>query len=120
MELLLSQEFKFDAAHNLINYKGKCENLHGHTYRLRVTLGGKADPETGMMMDFGMLKNRVQEKIIDKLDHSYINDTIKLSTAENIADWIWKELESIFESDSYELYEIVLWETETSFVTLRK
>jgi 6-pyruvoyltetrahydropterin/6-carboxytetrahydropterin synthase len=120
MNLLLSQEFKFDAAHNLINYKGKCENLHGHTYKLRVTLAGQADPESGMIVDFGFLKNRVQERIIDRLDHSYINEIVKISTAENIAYWIWNEIEGIFKSGNYELQEIVLWETDTSFVTLRK
>ncbi len=119
MKLLLSQEFKFDAAHNLINYHGKCEKLHGHTYKLRVTLEGKPDPLTGMLMDFSIFKNLVNDKIIEKLDHSYINDNIKLSTAENIAEWIWNRLEKPLKGDNYSLFEIVLWETETSFVTLR-
>ena len=119
MKLFLSQEFKFDSAHNLINYRGKCEKLHGHTYRLRVTLTGTADPESGMLMDFGFLKERVMELVIDRLDHSYINDTVKISTAENIAGWIWETLEGPLHGGTYELYEVTLWETETSSVTLR-
>lgn len=120
MKLFLSQEFKFDSAHNLINYRGKCEKLHGHTYRLRVTLTGTADPESGMLMDFGFLKERVMELVIDRLDHSYINDTVKISTAENIAGWIWKTLEGPLHGETYEMYEITLWETDSSSVTLRR
>ncbi|MGA2141204.1 MAG: 6-carboxytetrahydropterin synthase QueD [Brevinematales bacterium] len=119
MKLFLSQEFKFDSAHNLINYRGKCEKLHGHTYRLRVTLTGTADPESGMLMDFGFLKERVMVLVIDRLDHSYINDTVEISTAENIAGWIWKTLEGPLRGETYEIYEITLWETESSSVTLR-
>ncbi len=120
MKLLLSQEFKFDAAHNLINYRGKCEKLHGHSYKLRVTLTGTTNPENGMIMDFNFLKERVMEFVIDKLDHSFLNDTIRLSTAENIASWIWDTLETPLHSETYELYEIILWETESSSVTIRK
>jgi len=120
MKLLLSQEFKFDAAHNLINYRGKCEKLHGHSYKLRVTLTGTTNPENGMIMDFNFLKERVMEFVIDKLDHSFLNDTIRLSTAENIAGWIWDMLETPLHSETYELYEIILWETESSSVTIRK
>jgi|SRR5271157_5319242 len=119
MKLFLSQEFKFDAAHNLINYRGKCEKLHGHSYRLLVTLSGRVDTESGMLMDFGFLKARVMELAIDKLDHSFLNDTVKLSTAENIAGWIWKTLENPLHGETYELYEIRLWETDSSSVTIR-
>lgn len=120
MKLFLSQEFKFDSAHNLVNYRGKCEKLHGHTYTLRVTLSGLADRESGMLMDFGFLKGRVMELVIDKLDHNYLNDIVKISTAENIAGWIWLALEAPLHGENYDLYEITLWETGSSSVTLRK
>jgi 6-pyruvoyltetrahydropterin/6-carboxytetrahydropterin synthase len=84
-----------------------------------VTLTGKTDPESGMLMDFGYLKERVMELVIDRLDHSYINDTVEISTAENIAGWIWKTLEGPLHGGTYELYEVTLWETESSSVTLR-
>ncbi len=70
-------------------------------------------------MDFGFLKARVMELVIDKLDHSFLNDTVKLSTAENIAGWIWKTLENPLHGENYELYEIRLWETDSSSVTIR-
>ncbi len=114
--MFVSKEFKFDAAHNLTSYHGKCEKLHGHTYKLRVTLSGEPDNE-GMVYDFTKLKKIVNEAVISKLDHSYINDSIPQPTAENIAIWIWKALESKLKGKNYRLYEIIVWETENSFVT---
>ena len=63
--MLLCRDFKFDAAHNLIHYHGKCERLHGHTYRLRVTLEGTPDSE-GMICDFAELKRIVNDLVISK------------------------------------------------------
>ncbi len=118
MQKFISKEFKFDSAHQLTNYKGKCENLHGHTYRLRVTLEGEID-SSGMIIDFTLLEKIVKEKIVEKLDHSFLNDIISHPTAENIALWVWNELEQDLKGENFKLYEIVLWETESSSVTLR-
>jgi len=119
VEFFISKEFNFDAAHQLTEYHGKCENLHGHTYKLRVTLKGHIDSK-GMIIDFTILKNIVKEKVIEKLDHRFLNEIVPKSTAENIALWIWSELKPILTSPNYNLYEIILWETETSFVCLRE
>ena len=116
--MLLSKEFKFDSAHNLIEYHGKCEKLHGHTYRLRVTIQGIPGND-GMILDYGMLKKIVHERIISRVDHNYLNDIVPQSTTENIVRWMWAELEQPLHSDTYSLFEIKLWETETSFVTYR-
>ncbi len=116
---LISKEFKFDAAHNLVNYHGKCENLHGHTYHLRVTLEGQPNTNDGMILDFGILKQIVKDKIIERMDHHYLNDLVPQSTAENLIRWIWKELESELNTKNHRLYELKLWETESSFITLR-
>ena len=119
MKMLLSKEFVFDAAHNLIHYHGKCEKLHGHTYRLKITLEGQPDAE-GMIMDFIELSKIVKENIISILDHSYINDIISQPSAENIALWIWDKLENFVKRENCSLYEVDVWETATSCVTLRK
>lgn len=116
--MLISKEFKFDAAHNLVNYHGKCEKLHGHTYRLRVTLEGTPD-ENGMILDFVEFKRSVNDLVISKFDHTYINDTISQPSAENISLWIWKMLEKPLSGPNYHLHEIIVWETEDSFVTYR-
>ncbi len=117
--MYISRDFKFDSAHNLICYEGKCENLHGHTYRLKVTLSGKQDETTGMIIDFNQLQKIVDEKVIERLDHNYLNKIIEQSTAENIIQWIWNELKTPLAGKNYKLFELILWETENSSVTIR-
>lgn len=118
-KMLLSRDFTFDAAHNLIHYHGKCERLHGHTYRLRVVLEGGLDSE-GMIMDFEEVKAVVNERVISRLDHSYLNDIIPQPSAENIALWIWNEIEESLRRENCGLYEVHVWETENSRVILRR
>ena len=113
--MLISKDFKFDAAHNLIHYHGKCEKLHGHTYKLRVVLEGRPDSE-GMIIDFIELKQIVKDRVISRLDHTYINDIIPQPSAENIAVWIWQEIEDSVRRENCKLYEVHVWETETSCV----
>ena len=108
--VFLRREFTFDAAHCLERYHGKCEALHGHTYRFAVTLRGEPDDE-GMVMDFGVLKGLVSERVLVRLDHSYLNDILPQPTAERIALWIWGELEPALETLRAELFEVQVWET---------
>lgn len=115
--MFISKDFKFDAAHNLVHYHGKCEKLHGHTYRLRVVLEGTPDSE-GMIIDFIELKQIVKDKVISRLDHAYINDIIPQPSAENIAVWIWREIAESVKRENCKLYEVHVWETETSCVTV--
>lgn len=109
----VTKEFTFDAAHNLPRYNGKCENLHGHTFKLHVTVNAPLDPWSGMAFDFSDLKSRVRERVIKVLDHAYLNEIIPNPSAEYIAFWTWKTLEDL------PLEEIKVWETPTSHVTYR-
>lgn len=72
----LTREFTFDAAHQLVDYDGKCACIHGHTYRLLVTVEGhklqQIGPKKGMIIDFGQLKKVVNEEVIEKLDHKFL------------------------------------------------
>ncbi|MBR1671511.1 MAG: 6-carboxytetrahydropterin synthase QueD [Fretibacterium sp.] len=111
--MLLRKEFTFDAAHNLVHYHGKCERLHGHTYRVAVVLEGTPDEE-GMIMDFCELAGAVQERVISKLDHSYLNDTIPQPTAENIALWIGEQIGPAVTRFNCRLHEVWVWETASS------
>ncbi|MFA6423569.1 MAG: 6-carboxytetrahydropterin synthase QueD [Patescibacteria group bacterium] len=111
--MLVTKSFYFESAHKLEDYDGKCKNLHGHSYRLEVTIEGKVN-ENGMVMDFSKLKKIVNEQIIDKLDHSYSNDIIKIPTAENTLIYIWSKLKT-----KLPLYELKLWETRDSYATYR-
>lgn len=111
--MTIIKKFSFDAAHYLPSYEGKCERLHGHTYRLTVMLDGTPDRE-GMVFDFIKLKRIVNEKIIAKFDHSCLNDILPCPSAENIAVYIWQELEPLVATDHSRLSEIQVWETKTS------
>lgn len=110
--MLITKKFAFDSAHKLNNYNGKCKNLHGHTYTLKITVKGKVDKKTGMVTDFYILKKVVNKYVIDILDHSMLNDIVKQPTAENLAIWIWNQL-----NKKINLSEIELWETPDSYVT---
>jgi len=112
--MLITKEFTFDAAHYLTQYHGKCEKMHGHTYKMHVTVDGKVKDD-GMVYDFVQLKKLVKDKVIKKLDHVLLNDIIKNPSAENIAIWVWEKLKK--EIKGAKLSEIKVWETTTSFVT---
>ena len=82
----LTKEFSFESAHALDGYDGKCREIHGHSYRLFVTVKGcpiadPASPKCGMVMDFGDLKRIVGREVVDRLDHSFV----MRDTAENRA-----------------------------------
>ncbi|MCQ2227756.1 MAG: 6-carboxytetrahydropterin synthase QueD [Bacteroidales bacterium] len=73
----LTKEFSFEMAHMLDHYDGLCSNMHGHSYRLFVTVAGEPDqnpqsPKQGMVMDFSILKKIVKEEIVDQLDHAML------------------------------------------------
>ena len=113
----LKTESSFDSAHFLADYHGKCESLHGHTYRFQVTLKGEPDHES-MVMDFVRLKELVERLVVDRLDHSLLNDTIPQPTAENIALWIWRQIEEGVRGDNCGLYSVQVWETATSSILI--
>ena len=116
--MILIKKFEFDAAHNLVNYHGKCERLHGHTYHLNVKLQGKRNDED-MLYDFVDLKHVVEDNILSEFDHHYINDFIPQPTAENIAIYIWNKLEPLVKTYNASLYEIEVWETVDSGIVYR-
>jgi 6-pyruvoyltetrahydropterin/6-carboxytetrahydropterin synthase len=111
--MIITREFNFDSAHKLDWEPGKCKDLHGHTYKLQVAVKGDLN-DSGIVINFKDLKDTVDKKVIEKLDHKYLNDIIKNPTAENIAIWIWNMLRH-----DINLHEIKLWETLTCFVTYR-
>ncbi len=131
----ITKIFTFDAAHKLRYHDDKCSNLHGHTYKLEVTLEGTPqtvdsnNPESGMIVDFGRLKEIVNDEVLYNLDHSNLDHTLDYSTAELMAEWIFAvistavtRLESkAVQADMFldpprpRLYRIRLWETPTSY-----
>jgi 6-pyruvoyltetrahydropterin/6-carboxytetrahydropterin synthase len=107
----VTRTFRFEAAHQLPWHEGKCRNLHGHSYRLEVTVSGPLKPQ-GIVLDFADLRAAVEREVIDRYDHRYLNDLMDNPTAELIAHEIWKSLEAI----GLAVTCIRLWETADSMV----
>jgi 6-pyruvoyltetrahydropterin/6-carboxytetrahydropterin synthase len=112
------KEFTFEAAHDLPNTPEghKCRRLHGHSFRVRLSVEGEVDPVTGWVMDYAEIKAAFKP-IWDLLDHHYLNNIPGLEnpTSEVIAKWIWAELKPLLP----ELSEVKLWETCTAGCTYR-
>ncbi len=99
-KMIIFKEFTFEAAHKLplVPSTHKCSNLHGHSFKVRVTLDGPLN-ELGWVMDFSELKS-ICAPYIDILDHSYLNeiDGLENPTSENIAVWLWQRLIQVLPS----------------------
>ncbi|WP_261130722.1 6-carboxytetrahydropterin synthase QueD [Bacillus sp. Marseille-Q3570] len=121
----VTKEFTFDAAHHLHCYEGKCKSLHGHTYKLVITISGYVD-DIGLTIDFGEIKQIFKEEIDSKLDHRYLNEVLPNmnTTAENMIVWIWEQLEKRLEKHYQErgtrIEELKLYETPSSYATLKR
>ena len=87
-------EAGFSSGHYLRNYRGKCENPHGHNYKVRITLAGRELDEAGLLLDFKLLK-QVMRPVIDRIDHQMLNDLEPFTelnpSAENIARYFFDE-----------------------------
>jgi 6-pyruvoyltetrahydropterin/6-carboxytetrahydropterin synthase len=120
----VSVDETFAAAHNLRNYKGKCENLHGHNYKVRVTLSGKELDSTGLLYDFVHLKQAIQG-VIRSLDHTYLNERVPFDvlnpSAENIARYIFDETAKQLPKspNGAEIVSITVWESDVTAATYR-
>ena len=112
--MLLSKVFYFDAAHLLPDYPGKCAQLHGHTYRLEVTIEGELD-EKGIVLDFALLGKTIKHEVLLSLDHTNLNELLPYPTCEQIALFIWQKL-----SPQLNLFSLKLWEGKDNAVTLRR
>jgi 6-pyruvoyltetrahydropterin/6-carboxytetrahydropterin synthase len=119
----VSVEETFAAAHALRGYHGKCENVHGHNYRVQVTLEGEALDATGLLVDFVEIK-RVMGAIVERLDHRFLNDVPPFDTlnpsAENMARYFHEEITRGFATPGVRVASIKIWETDTCTATYRK
>ncbi|HEX7444115.1 MAG TPA: 6-carboxytetrahydropterin synthase QueD [Acidimicrobiales bacterium] len=105
--------FSFEAAHRLAWHPGKCRNLHGHSYRLDVTVEGPLDAN-GVVLDFDTLHDVVRTAVIDVWDHRDLNEVLDNPTAELLAHRAW----DLLSDAGLELAGLRLWETGDSWVDL--
>ena len=115
----VTKEFTFDSCHQLLGYKGACERLHGHTYKLQVTVKGTPDYR-GMVLDFKELKSICKLHIVEHLDHYNLNDKLPYNTtAENMVVHFYDIIKRHLEDTNIEVVSVRLWETPTSYAEYR-
>jgi 6-pyruvoyltetrahydropterin/6-carboxytetrahydropterin synthase len=136
--LFITKIFSFEAAHALKDYNGACANIHGHSYRLEVSVTAVKDalPESGLLLDFHDLKSIVKTALLDKFDHALLlNSSVDTAlmetlqgqfekvlllpfqpTSENLILHFVRLLKDVF-TDDLRLKRLVLYETATSYVT---
>jgi 6-pyruvoyltetrahydropterin/6-carboxytetrahydropterin synthase len=120
----VSVEQTFAAGHALRNYKGRCENVHGHNFRVRVTLEGERLDDTGLLVDFLDVKKSMGE-IIARLDHVFLNEIppfdVRNPSAENIAEYFHQELSRRLTENPVPVHirEVRIWETDIQSAAYR-
>jgi 6-pyruvoyltetrahydropterin/6-carboxytetrahydropterin synthase len=106
---------EFSAAHNLRNFRGKCEALHGHNWRVEVVLSGKNLDGNGVVLDFAELKAATSE-IMSEIDHRYLNDLPFFMennpSSENIARYIFHRLQDKINNDRVRIRRVTAWESQ--------
>ena len=109
----------FSAAHQLRSYSGKCENLHGHNWKVEVAVGSKKLNSIGLAFDFKELKE-ILKQVLEKLDHTFLNELPYFKkynpTSENIAKWIYDEIGKVI-TKNVKLIKVTVFESDNSYAT---
>jgi 6-pyruvoyltetrahydropterin/6-carboxytetrahydropterin synthase len=115
-------ERDFASAHALRNYKGACENVHGHNWKVQVVIAGEKLDETGMLIDFLDVKHML-DAIVDRLDHQFLNEVPPFDainpSAENLAGHFFDKLADGLNSLPVRVKEVKVWETAVQSATYR-
>ena len=119
----ITVEDTFAAGHYLRNYRGKCENPHGHNYKVRVTLCGEELDRAGLLLDFKDLRD-VMRDTVDRLDHQMINElepfTVLNPSAENLAKYFYDQTQMKLRATTngrVRVKDVTVWETDTTTAT---
>jgi 6-pyruvoyltetrahydropterin/6-carboxytetrahydropterin synthase len=118
----ISADYSFAAGHALRGYKGKCEHVHGHNYKVRVTVAGEQLNAAGLLMDFVDLRGALKA-IAERLDHRFMNDLSPFDTlnptAENLAKYFCESLAPQVQRHGLHVESVTVWETDTTSATYR-
>jgi 6-pyruvoyltetrahydropterin/6-carboxytetrahydropterin synthase len=121
MAFTLTTQLEFAAAHRLRGYDGNCARLHGHNWKVEISLTGSQLNEVGMLIDFKEIK-RTGKHILTQLDHYYLNDIspfdVELNpTAENIAFYLFQQLGDALNDERIRVSAVTVWENERNSAT---
>ncbi len=118
----ISVEETFAAGHALRGYQGKCEKVHGHNYKVLVTVEGERLDSAGLLVDFVEVK-RLLRAVIERLDHEFLNDVPPFDalnpSAENMAKYFYDEISQALPPSPARISSVKIWETDTSTATYR-
>lgn len=107
----------FSSAHSLRGYRGKCEELHGHNWKVIARVGSEELDHLGMVVDFKILKEELQ-KVVEGLDHKYLNDISPFDrinpSSENLAQHIFGELKRAMDARGLKVIKVIVWESDNS------
>lgn len=126
-KVYITKRNSFESAHHLNNYEGKCGNIHGHSYKVEVTLSGSVDIGTSdfesakeaMVCDFSYLNKVIQEEIINRYDHKDLNLFFNQPTAEIMVVHFFELIKGRFNHSDVVVESVKLWETGDSFAEYR-
>jgi 6-pyruvoyltetrahydropterin/6-carboxytetrahydropterin synthase len=108
---------QFAAAHRLENFYGKCEGLHGHNWKVEVSLAGEQLDEAGLLVDFGVIKARTNA-LLEEIDHKYLNELEAFReqnpSSENLARYLFERLSSTLSREGVRVSRVNVWESDTS------
>lgn len=119
MKVTVSKKMTFDSAHHLVGYKGKCARPHGHSWDIEVGVSGPVRSDTNMVVDFKDLGLILKKQIVDRLDHTDLNDFFIAPTAENITSWAFTLLSPLVRDLEVELEFVRIWESPDSCCEVR-
>jgi 6-pyruvoyltetrahydropterin/6-carboxytetrahydropterin synthase len=118
----VSVDHTFAAGHALRDYKGACENVHGHNYKVRVTVAGSQLDSAGLLLDFADLQAAIKA-VVDRLDHRFLNDLVPFDqlnpSAENLAKYFCDEVTLKIRDQHLRIQAVTVWETDLTSVTYR-
>lgn len=113
----------FASAHSLRNYPGDCSRLHGHNWKVEVSIESEVLDATGIAIDFREIKKQTK-KVVKRVDHQYLNDISPFNelnpTAENIAKYFYQEVSILINNQNVHVFEVIIWETPRASVTYRE
>ncbi|MFH2068071.1 MAG: 6-carboxytetrahydropterin synthase QueD [Candidatus Omnitrophota bacterium] len=115
MPYLIEVTGAFSAAHQLRGYRGKCEHLHGHNWKVTITLSAKKIDKTGLAIDFGEVKQMLS-KITQTMDHTFLNEHPYFQksnpSSENIARYVHDSARSLLSKKKVKVESVAVWESE--------